>query len=93
MAGWLAICGIIPFSGFWSKDEILWKAASTSYIPYGWLIWLVGTIAATCTAFYMTRLMAMTFWGKEKFLEKPAVVKQTKHTRRLTTKDSASMMR
>jgi NADH-quinone oxidoreductase subunit L len=68
-AGWLAICGIIPFSGFWSKDEILWNAASTTYIPYGWIIWLVGTIAATCTAFYMTRLMAMTFWGKEKFLE------------------------
>jgi NADH-quinone oxidoreductase subunit L len=67
-AGWLAICGIIPFSGFWSKDEILWKAASTTYIPLGWVVWLVGTIAATCTAFYMTRLMAMTFWGKEKFL-------------------------
>ena len=29
LAGWLAICGIIPFSGFWSKDEILWNAAST----------------------------------------------------------------
>ncbi|HZN08794.1 MAG TPA: NADH-quinone oxidoreductase subunit L [Pyrinomonadaceae bacterium] len=70
-AGWLAICGIIPFSGFWSKDEILWKAASTTYVPLGWLVWLVGTIAATCTAFYMTRLMAMTFWGRERFLEKP----------------------
>jgi NADH-quinone oxidoreductase subunit L len=69
MAGWLAICGIIPFSGFWSKDEILWRAASTTHIPLGWLVWLIGTIAATCTAFYMTRLMAMTFWGKERFLE------------------------
>src|ERR1043166_1318843 len=68
MAGWLAICGIIPFSGFWSKDEILWNAAATRHIPVGWIVWLVGTIAATCTAFYMTRLMAMTFWGKEKFL-------------------------
>ena len=67
LAGWLAICGIIPFSGFWSKDEILWNAASTTHIPLGWLVWLVGTIAATCTAFYMTRLMAMTFWGEEKF--------------------------
>jgi NADH-quinone oxidoreductase subunit L len=69
LAGWLAICGIIPFSGFWSKDEILWNAAATRYIPAGWLVWIVGTIAATCTAFYMTRLMAMTFWGKERFLE------------------------
>jgi len=67
MAGWLAICGIIPFSGFWSKDEILWRTASTTQIPIGWLLWIVGTIAATCTAFYMTRLMAMTFWGKENF--------------------------
>jgi NADH-quinone oxidoreductase subunit L len=72
LAGWLAICGIIPFSGFWSKDEILWRAASTNYIPGGWLLWLVATIAATCTAFYMTRLVAMTFWGKPRFLEKHA---------------------
>jgi len=70
LAGWLAICGIIPFSGFWSKDEILWNAAATRHIPVGWLVWIVGTIAATCTAFYMTRLVAMTFWGKERFLEK-----------------------
>src|SRR5215204_5006902 len=68
-AGWLAICGIIPFSGFWSKDEILWNAASTEYVSGGWLLWLIATIAATCTAFYMTRLMALTFWGKERFLE------------------------
>ncbi|HVS21858.1 MAG TPA: NADH-quinone oxidoreductase subunit L [Pyrinomonadaceae bacterium] len=67
LAGWLAICGIIPFSGFWSKDEILWRTASTNHIPIGWLLWIVGTIAATCTAFYMTRLVAMTFWGKERF--------------------------
>jgi NADH-quinone oxidoreductase subunit L len=64
LAGWLAICGIIPFSGFWSKDEILWKTVSTDVVPIGWLLWIVGTIAATCTAFYMTRLVAMTFWGK-----------------------------
>src|SRR6266404_3663842 len=67
MAGWLAICGIIPFSGFWSKDEILWRTVSSTQIPIGWLLWIVATIAATCTAFYMTRLVAMTFWGEEKF--------------------------
>ena len=72
LAGWLAICGIIPFSGFWSKDEILWRTASTTYIPIGWILWMVGTIAAICTAFYMTRLVAMTFWGREKFLDVPA---------------------
>jgi NADH-quinone oxidoreductase subunit L len=72
LAGWLAICGIIPFSGFWSKDEILWNAASTTLIPYGWLLWAVGTFTAALTAFYMTRLVAMTFWGKERFLEVPA---------------------
>jgi NADH-quinone oxidoreductase subunit L len=69
LAGWLAICGVIPFSGFWSKDEILWNAASTRYVPGGWMLWLIATIAATCTAFYMTRLMALTFWGKERFLK------------------------
>ena len=67
LAGWLAICGLIPFSGFWSKDEILWQTASTNHVPVGWLLWIIATIAATCTAFYMTRLVAMTFWGKEKF--------------------------
>ncbi len=72
LAGWLAICGIIPFSGFWSKDEILWRAAGTTYFPGGWLLWLTGTIAATCTAFYMTRLVALTFWGRERFRDVPA---------------------
>src|ERR687884_849975 len=72
VCGWLAICGIPIWSGFWSKDEILWNAASTEYVPGGWMLWSIATVAATCTAFYMTRLMAMTFWGKERFLEKPA---------------------
>jgi NADH-quinone oxidoreductase subunit L len=72
LAGWLAICGIIPFSGFWSKDEILWNAASTNLIPYGWLLWAVGTLTAALTAFYMTRLVALTFWGRERFLDVPA---------------------
>ena len=69
LMGWLAICGIPIWSGFWSKDEILWNAASIEYVPGGWAFWLIATIAATCTAFYMTRLMALTFWGKERFLE------------------------
>jgi NADH-quinone oxidoreductase subunit L len=69
LVGWLAICGIIPLSGFWSKDEILWNTASTVYVPGGWALWLIATLAAGGTAFYMTRLMALTFWGRERFLE------------------------
>lgn len=62
--GWLAIIGAPLFSGFFSKDEILWMAFHS---PRGhFLLWLVGFIAALMTAFYMTRLMAMTFWGKSR---------------------------
>jgi NADH-quinone oxidoreductase subunit L len=64
VAGWLAIIGTPLFSGFFSKDEILWYAYSS---PHGhFLLWFVGVVAAGCTAFYMTRLMALTFWGKSR---------------------------
>jgi NADH-quinone oxidoreductase subunit L len=55
----LAIAGIPPFAGFWSKDEILWKAygASTVY-------WLIGVVTAFITSFYMFRLMYITFGGE-----------------------------
>jgi NADH-quinone oxidoreductase subunit L len=60
--GWLAIIGTPGFSGFFSKDEILWQAYSS---PLGSkALWAVGVVAATMTSFYMTRLMALTFWGK-----------------------------
>ncbi len=63
--GWLAIIGIPPFAGFFSKDEILWQAYSS---PHGSkALWVLGAITAACTAFYMTRLMALTFWGKSRF--------------------------
>ncbi len=58
----LAIAGIPPFAGFWSKDEILWKAYSS---PQGsWVYWLLGLITAFITSFYMFRLMYMTFGGE-----------------------------
>lgn len=61
LMGWLAIIGIPPFAGFFSKDEILWHAYAS---PYGnKALWLIGAVTAACTAFYMTRLMALTFWG------------------------------
>ena len=58
----LAIAGIPPFAGFFSKDEILWKAWSS---PHGsFWIWLVGSVAAGFTAFYMFRQVFLTFFGE-----------------------------
>jgi len=57
----LAIAGIPGLAGFFSKDEILWKAYSS---PYGsWIYWLIGVVTAFITSFYMFRLMYMTFAG------------------------------
>ena len=67
LAGWLAICGIFPLAGFWSKDEILWNAFSTGLFGGARILWFVGLVTAGITAFYMTRLMALTFWGEERF--------------------------
>src|SRR5438552_1275151 len=67
LMGWLAICGIIPFAGFFSKDEILWKTFSTNLFGGEKILWVVGFITAGITAFYMTRLMGLTFWGDERF--------------------------
>jgi NADH-quinone oxidoreductase subunit L len=55
----LAIAGIPPFAGFWSKDEILWKAFNISAA-----YWLIGVITAFITSFYMFRLMYLTFGGE-----------------------------
>ena len=58
MIGTLAIAGIPPFAGFFSKDEILFQA----YV-HNKPVWALAVIAALMTAFYMFRLMAMTFFG------------------------------
>jgi NADH-quinone oxidoreductase subunit L len=63
----LAIAGIFPFSGFFSKDEILWKVFEGWYAGGSTLhlvAWLMGMVAAFMTAFYMVRLMVMTFFGE-----------------------------
>ncbi len=66
-AGWLAISGIFPFSGFWSKDEILAETFNKGGAFY--ILWLVGLGVAVLTAFYMTRLFVMTFLGSERWDE------------------------
>jgi NADH-quinone oxidoreductase subunit L len=69
----LAIAGVWPFAGFFSKDEIIWQAAAHAVGPYaGWykLFWVMALGAAMLTAFYMTRLMVMTFHGENRSGEK-----------------------
>jgi NADH-quinone oxidoreductase subunit L len=81
LMGWLAICGIPIWAGFFSKDEILWKTwsatllgAGAAALPNGAAkaLWIIGAITALLTAIYMTRLMVMTFWGTERFREAAA---------------------
>jgi NADH-quinone oxidoreductase subunit L len=57
MISTLAISGIFPFAGFWSKDEILMTAFHGNIV-----LWVIGSIASIMTAFYMFRLMYLTFF-------------------------------
>ena len=67
-AGVFAIAGIPPLAGFFSKDEILYRAF-TSPNPLGKVLWLVGLLTAGLTSFYMFRLWFKTFFGTERFDE------------------------
>ena len=60
--GWLAIAGVPPFAGFWSKDEILLFALAENPVLY-----VIGIVTAILTAFYMTRQVVMTFFGEQKW--------------------------
>ena len=61
----IAIAGIPPLAGFFSKDEILASALANPYFPqwFNAIIWILGSLAAFCTAFYMFRLVYLTFFG------------------------------
>ena len=59
IVGWLAIAGVPPFAGFWSKDEILLFALAKSPVLY-----VVGLVTALLTAYYMTRQVMMVFFGE-----------------------------
>ena len=67
--GWLAIAGVPPFSGFWSKDDILLAAWEKNRG-----LWLIGLITALMTAYYMSRQVFLVFYGGERW-KKAADVK------------------
>ena len=62
IVGWLAIAGVPPFAGFWSKDEILLSAYEKNPA-----LWFVGLVTALLTAFYMSRQVFMVFFGEERW--------------------------
>jgi NADH-quinone oxidoreductase subunit L len=62
IVGWLAIAGVPPFSGFWSKDEILLFTLAESPALYA-----IGLVTALLTAYYMTRQVVMVFFGEARW--------------------------
>ncbi|HET6898880.1 MAG TPA: NADH-quinone oxidoreductase subunit L, partial [Vicinamibacteria bacterium] len=70
LIGCIAIAGVPPLAGFFSKDEILWSAYKIS--GYGTYVWAMGLAVAAMTAFYMFRLYHMTFSGTFRGTEEQA---------------------
>ncbi|HYZ99824.1 MAG TPA: NADH-quinone oxidoreductase subunit L [Acidimicrobiales bacterium] len=66
IVGWLAIAGVPPFAGFWSKDEILLGAWGIGGAE-GKALWAVGIVAALLTGYYMTRQVYMVFFGEPRW--------------------------
>lgn len=62
IVGWLAIAGVPPFAGFWSKDEILLFTLAKSPVLY-----VIGLVTALLTAYYMTRQVVMVFFGEARW--------------------------
>jgi NADH-quinone oxidoreductase subunit L len=68
LVGSLANAGVVPFAGFWSKDEIIAGAWTSPVFPsWGKFIAIIGLVSAFMTALYMFRLVFMTFYGKPRF--------------------------
>ena len=64
----------LPISGFFSKDEILWKAFSSSLLP-AWLpqaLWVITYVAAGVTSFYIFRAVFLAFYGKRRYSDEVA---------------------
>lgn len=80
LIAWLAIAGIPPFAGFWSKDEILAGAFFSNLIQTPQILWLIGWVTAFLTAGYMTRMMMLTFYGNEERWRKREAHAHAVHT-------------
>jgi NADH-quinone oxidoreductase subunit L len=68
LAGYLAIIGVPPFAGFFTKDKII-EAAFDKGGAQGWIFGIAALIGAGITAFYMTRMVVMTFFGEKRWVD------------------------
>ncbi len=71
IVGWLAIAGVPPFAGFWSKDDILlfaWGSGGAG----GKALWAIGLVTALLTGYYMSRQVFMVFFGEPRWRDEPA---------------------
>ena len=82
IVGWLAIAGVPPFAGFWSKDEILLFALAESPALY-----VVGLVTALLTAYYMTRQVIMVFFGEARWEDQR---RRARRPRRRSSRTSAA---
>jgi NADH-quinone oxidoreductase subunit L len=69
VVAWLAIAGVPPLSGFFSKDEII----SQAFLHDDYGLWVIGIVAAAFTAVYMTRLIFLTFYGNARYETLPVI--------------------
>ncbi|MGH9266862.1 MAG: NADH-quinone oxidoreductase subunit L, partial [Acidimicrobiales bacterium] len=65
IVAWLAIAGMVPLAGFWSKDEIL----AVAFLRGEYVLWFIGAVTALLTALYMTRQVRLVFFGNERWQE------------------------
>jgi NADH-quinone oxidoreductase subunit L len=70
VVAWLAIAGVPPLSGFFSKDEII----SQAFLRDDYGLWVIGIVAAAFTAVYMTRLIWLTFYGNARYETLPTTI-------------------
>jgi NADH-quinone oxidoreductase subunit L len=75
IVAWLAIAGVPPFAGFWSKDEILANVWDRSPV-----LWAIGLVTALLTAYYMSRQVFLVFYGRERWREAAAAYEPAQAT-------------
>ena len=80
IVGWLAIAGVPPFSGFWSKDDILLAAWEKNRA-----LWLIGLVTALMTAYYMSRQVFLVFYGGERWKHADATSRRPRPSGRSPT--------